>query len=60
LPGTPGKLDPDKVKLPDDEDLAPAPVKEDLEEWVYIDRESIDDRGKALDGCALNISLRIG
>ncbi|KAK4198124.1 hypothetical protein QBC40DRAFT_350468 [Triangularia verruculosa] len=42
LKGTPGKLDPKKVKLPPDEDLSPAPVPEDQEEWFYVDRESLD------------------
>jgi hypothetical protein len=44
LKGTPGKLDPDTVHLPPDEDLSPAPVKEDLDEWYYIDREALKDR----------------
>ncbi|KAK4237592.1 inorganic pyrophosphatase [Achaetomium macrosporum] len=59
LSGTPGKLDPDKVKLPPDEDLAPAPIDEDLEEWYYIDRKSIEDRATVLDGHDLHIALNI-
>jgi hypothetical protein len=44
LKGTPGKLDPDTVHFPPDEDLSPAPVEEDLDEWYYIDREALKDR----------------
>ena len=42
MKGTSGKLDPEKVHLPDDEDLSPAPIKEDLDEWFYVDRDAVD------------------
>lgn len=36
-------MDPDTVCLPPDEDLSPAPVEEDLDEWYYIDRDALED-----------------
>lgn len=43
LDGTPGKVDPESVKLPPNEDLPPAEVDQDLEEVAYMDREKGDD-----------------
>lgn len=43
LKGTPGKLDPEKVHLPRDEHLTPAPIKEDVDEYFFIDRDAIDE-----------------
>jgi inorganic pyrophosphatase len=57
LDGTPGKLDPDKVRLPPVEDLSPAPVEQDLDEWFYIDRGSVKDKEGSLDGSDLRIVM---
>ncbi|KAL2125897.1 hypothetical protein VTI74DRAFT_2318 [Chaetomium olivicolor] len=61
LKGTPGKLDPHKVHLPRDEHLSPAPIEDDLDEWFYIDRNSVDDGQdwESLDGSNLKIALDI-
>jgi len=59
LEGTPGKLDPDTVCLPDDEDLPPAPVEQDLDEWFYVDRNALDDEEKLLEMSDLEIVLDI-
>ena len=42
LNGTPGKIDPDDVKLPPDEKLPPANIEQDIDEWFFIDRDSLD------------------
>jgi inorganic pyrophosphatase len=60
LSKTPGKLDPDKVHLPKDEDLSPAPVDEGLDEWFYIDREAVLDEGVDLPECDLQVTLHVG
>ncbi|KAL2015274.1 hypothetical protein VTK56DRAFT_5915 [Thermocarpiscus australiensis] len=57
LSGTPGKLDPDKVDLPPDEDLSPAPIEQDLEEWFFIDRESLDAGKFSMEGSSMQIAL---
>lgn len=58
LTGTPGKVDPDKIDLPPDQDLAPAPIdQDDLEEWFYIDRASLDTAEASLETSALRIVL---
>lgn len=59
LKGTPGKLDPDKVHLPPDEDLSPAPIDQDLDEWFYVDRDALDAGDARLDGSALRIGLHL-
>ncbi|KAK3370796.1 inorganic pyrophosphatase [Lasiosphaeria ovina] len=41
LSGTPGKLDPGDVELPPDQDLSPAPVEQDLDEWYFVDRDAL-------------------
>ncbi|KHE82921.1 inorganic pyrophosphatase [Neurospora crassa] len=43
LDGTPGKVDPESVKLPPNEDLPPAEVEQDLEEVAYVDRKKGDE-----------------
>ncbi|KAK4645125.1 hypothetical protein QC761_311040 [Podospora bellae-mahoneyi] len=50
LSGTPGKLDPKDVGLPADENLSPAPVPQELEEWFYVDRERLEDDKKLVHG----------
>lgn len=50
LSGTPGKLDPKDVGLPADENLSPAPVPQELEEWFYVDRERVEDDKKLVHG----------
>ncbi|KXX83208.1 Inorganic pyrophosphatase [Madurella mycetomatis] len=57
LPGTPGNIDPDTVDLPPDQDLSPAPIKQDLEEWFYIDRSSLDTTEASLETSDLRIVL---
>jgi inorganic pyrophosphatase len=59
LKGTPGKMDPDKVHLPPDEVLTPAPIEQDLEEWYYVDRVSVEARGASLDQSSLHIGLHV-
>jgi inorganic pyrophosphatase len=59
LKDTPGNMDPDRVRLPPDEDLPPAPVEQDLEEWYYVDREAVDTQGTSLDGSDLHIGLDV-
>ncbi|KAK4172840.1 putative inorganic pyrophosphatase [Triangularia setosa] len=59
LEGTPGKLDPKEVGLPPDEKLSPAPVPPGLEEWFYIDRESLDDDKRPIQGDSLYIALEL-
>ena len=59
LSGTHGKLDPDKVHLPPDQDLSPAPVKQDLDEWFYIDRDTLDSREVSLEGSDVQIMLHM-
>lgn len=61
LSGTPGNLDPDKVHLPPDQDISPAPVDEDLDEWHYIDRDALDEEEEAsLEGSRLKIVVDMG
>jgi inorganic pyrophosphatase len=44
--------------LPREEDLTPAPIKDDLEEWFYIDREALEDAAMSLDSTSdLRIAL---
>lgn len=43
LDGTPGKVDPESVRLPPNEDLPPAKVEQDLEEVAYVDRKKGDE-----------------
>lgn len=45
LKGTPGKVDPESIKLPPNEDLPPAEVDQDLEEVAYVDRVK-EDKGE--------------
>ncbi|KAK3386451.1 inorganic pyrophosphatase [Podospora didyma] len=60
LEGTPGKLDPNKVKLPPDEDLTPAPIEQDLGEWFFVDRDSLESSATAsLDNSRLRIVLEL-
>lgn len=59
LSGTPGKLDPDKVHLPPDEDLSPAPIEEDLSEWYYLDRLALDAAEVSLEQGSLDIVLEM-
>ncbi|KAK1751088.1 inorganic pyrophosphatase [Echria macrotheca] len=59
LKGTPGKLDPEEVKLPPGEDLSPAPTPRDIEEWFFVDREKLDREGLSLDVERLDIVLDI-
>ncbi|KAK4245736.1 inorganic pyrophosphatase [Corynascus novoguineensis] len=55
LHGTPGRMDPDKVHLPPQEDLSPAPVERDLEEWFYVDREPLKDQEPSFGKSSLTI-----
>ncbi|KAL2173150.1 inorganic pyrophosphatase [Thermothelomyces heterothallicus CBS 202.75] len=59
LDGTPGKLDPDEVRLPPDEDLSPAPIEQDLDEWFYIDRKTAEDGEGSLSGNNMTIVLEM-
>ncbi|KAL1842460.1 hypothetical protein VTJ49DRAFT_5197 [Mycothermus thermophilus] len=58
LDGTPGKLDPDSVSLPKDEDRSPAPVEQDLDEWFYLDRDNLEGDVRSEGG--MNIMLELG
>ena len=60
LKGTPGQLDPEKVHLPKDEHMSPAPVDEDLDEWFYVDRDAVDAEEEPLEGSDLRIVLELG
>ena len=60
LEGTPGKLDPGTIHLPRDEQLSPAPIEEDLDEWFYVDRDALDVEEKPLEGSDLRIVLDLG
>ncbi|KAK3312000.1 inorganic pyrophosphatase [Apodospora peruviana] len=55
LAGTPGKLDPDEVDLPPDQDLSPAPIDQDLDEWIYLDRDELDSSVSSLETSTLRI-----
>lgn len=59
LSGTPGKIDPDKVQLPPDEDLSPAPIHQDLEEWFFVDRDTLEPDKVSLEGSDLHIELDV-
>ncbi|KAL2256540.1 hypothetical protein VTK26DRAFT_1519 [Humicola hyalothermophila] len=60
LTGTPGKLDPDTVHLPPDQDIAPAPVEQDLDDWYYIDRNALEAKDASLEGGRLRIVVDMG
>ncbi|KAK3936777.1 inorganic pyrophosphatase [Diplogelasinospora grovesii] len=60
LTGTPGYIDPEEVNLPPNEDLPPAPVNRDLEEWFFVDREALRIPGSpSVEMSNLHIDLRI-
>ncbi|KAK4120333.1 inorganic pyrophosphatase [Parathielavia appendiculata] len=59
LKDTPGNLDPDKVHLPPDEVLSPAPIEQDLEEWYYVDRDAVDAQKASLEGSCLHVELNV-
>ncbi|KAK5657224.1 hypothetical protein OQA88_3282 [Cercophora sp. LCS_1] len=42
LKGTPGWVDPRRVRLPPEEDLSPAPVGRETQEWYFVDRDGLD------------------
>lgn len=46
LKGTKGWVDPDTVELPPEEDLTPAPVGRETQEWYFVDREGLDETGR--------------
>jgi inorganic pyrophosphatase len=61
LEGTPGKMEPDDVDLPPNEDLPPAPIEDDLDEWFFIDREKLDSKSEiSLEESKLEINLELG
>lgn len=47
LKGTPGYRNPDEIDLPPGEDLSPAPIEQDIDEWVFLDREKLDSQPEA-------------
>lgn len=47
------------MHLPPDENLSPAPIKQDLDEWFYIDRKSEEDNENSLTGKNMTIVLDI-
>ncbi|KAK3344228.1 inorganic pyrophosphatase [Lasiosphaeria hispida] len=57
LSGTPGKLDPDDVDLPPNEDLPPARIEQDLDEWHFFDREEVEAFKDSLEQSSLHIRL---
>ncbi|KAM7208172.1 putative inorganic pyrophosphatase [Naviculisporaceae sp. PSN 640] len=59
LEGTPGKLDPGEVDLPPGEDLSPAPIEEDLNEWVFLDKDKLDSDHPAAKSLSTTSSLHI-
>lgn len=58
LAGTPGKLDPSDVDLPPDEDLPPAEIKQDLNEWFFVDRDKVEPDDESLEQSSLQINLK--
>lgn len=48
IKGTPGKLDPGEVDLPPGEDLPPAPIEQDIDEWVFLDRDKLESDKSAV------------
>lgn len=42
MDGTPGKVNPDDVKLPPHEERPPAKIKQDMDEWFFVDRDALD------------------
>lgn len=59
LKGTPGKLDPDDVDLPPNEDLPPAHIKQDIDEWFFVDRDKLDSAKESLEQSSLEIVLEL-
>ncbi|KAK0705513.1 inorganic pyrophosphatase [Lasiosphaeris hirsuta] len=56
-PKTPGKLDPKDVHLPPNEDLPPARVEQDLDEWHFFDREAVKAFKDSVEQSSLHIFL---
>lgn len=60
LKGTPGKLDPDDVDLPPNEDLSPAPIEGGLGEWFFVDRKKLNSKTQdSLERSTLEMNLQM-
>jgi hypothetical protein len=57
MDGTPGKIDPDEVDLPSDEDLPPANTGQAVNEWFFVGRNADDKENSLDDRCKLNLTL---
>jgi hypothetical protein len=57
LSGTSGKIDPDEIDLPSDEDLPPANIGQAVNEWLVVNRNAEAQENSLDERCKLNLTL---